>query len=114
MDTSSRYQEIIKKNKKKWRDESKKYKENVIHMKEFQEETYQKKNKELVERLKKKDKLLLTALKNKQKNKMKDKQRAIESLMEKERIARENVEKYMIKQEQDRQNLQKTSNRRSK
>ena len=45
---------------------------------------------------------------------MKDKQRAIESLMEKERIARENVEKYMIKQEQDRQKLQKTSNGRSK
>ena len=33
--------------------ESKKYKETVEHMKEFQEETYQKKNKELVKKLNK-------------------------------------------------------------
>ena len=56
MDTSTRYQDILKKKKKKCLEESKKYKENVEHMKEFQEETFKKKNKDLIERLKKKEK----------------------------------------------------------
>ena len=38
-------------------DESKKYKNNVVHMKEFQEETYKKRNNELIEKLKKKEKI---------------------------------------------------------
>ena len=113
MDTSSRHQEYLRKIRKKWMDESKKYKQNVEHMKEFQEETYQKRNKDLIEKLKKKEKVLLTSLQNKQKSRMKERQKAIESMMEKERIARENVEKYLIKQEKDRLSLEKYSNRKS-
>ena len=113
MDTSSRHQEYLRKIRKKWMDESKKYKQNVEHMKEYQEETYQKRNKDLIEKLKKKEKVLLTSLQNKQKSRMKERQKAIESMMEKERIARENVEKYLIKQEKDRLSLEKYSNRKS-
>ena len=113
MDTSSRHQEYLRKIRKKWMDESKKYKQNVEHMKEFQEETYQKRNKDLIEKLKRKEKVLLTSLQNKQKSRMKERQKAIESMMEKERIARENVEKYLIKQEKDRLSLEKYSNRKS-
>ena len=83
-------------------------------MKEYQEEAYQKRNKELVDRLKMKEKILLTSLKNKQKNKMKERQKAIDTLMEREKLARENVEKYMMKQEKERLKLQKESNGRSK
>ena len=83
-------------------------------MKEYQEEAYQKRNKELVDRLKMKEKILLTSLKNKQKNKMKERQKAIDTLMEREKLARENVEKYMMKQEKERFKLQKESNGRSK
>ena len=75
-------------------------------MKEYQEETYQKKNKELIKKLKKKDQILLTALKNSQKSKMKERQRIIESLMEKEKKSRQNVRNFLEKQEKERQKLQ--------
>ena len=114
MDMSTRHQEHLRKIKKKWADESKKYKQNVEHMKEFQEETYKKKNDELIAKLKQKEKLLLTSLQNKQKTRMKERQKAIEAMMEKERLARENVEKYMKKQEKERLQLEKDSNGRSK
>ncbi len=94
--------------------ESKKYKETVEHMKEFQEETYQKKNKELVKKLNKKDKILLTALKNNQKSKMKERQKKIELMMQKEKIAKENVEKFLKKQESERQALEINTNGKSK
>ena len=54
LEASSRHQDHLRKIRKKWMDESKKYKENIEHMKEFQEETYQKKNKALINKLKKK------------------------------------------------------------
>jgi hypothetical protein len=94
-------------------DESKKYKDNVVHMKEYQEETYKKKNKELVEKLKKKEKTLVLSLKNKEKTKLLERQKAIEIMMEKERMAKENVEKFLIKQENDRLQLEKDSNGKS-
>ena len=114
LETSSRHQEYLKKIRKKWMEESKKYKENIEHMKEFQEETYQKKNKELVNKLKKKEKLLLTSLENNQKTRMKERQKAIDAMMEKEKLARENVANFLIQQEKDRLKLQKTTDGKSK
>ena len=58
LETSSRHDESLKKLKKKFRDLSKKYKENLEHMKEFQEETYQKKNKGLIKKLKKRSDII--------------------------------------------------------
>jgi hypothetical protein len=114
LESSSRHQDHLRKIKKKWMDESKKYKESIEHMKEFQEEKYQKKNKDLINKLKKKEKLLLTSLENNQKTRMKERQKAIESMMEKEKLARENVEKFLIQQEKDRLQLQKDSDQKSK
>ena len=94
-------------------DESKKYKEAVEHMKEFQEETYQKKNKELIKKLKRKDQILLTALKNSQQSKMKERQKMIEAMMEKEKKSRQNVQKFLDKQEKERQRLQIDNNGKS-
>lgn len=113
METSTRHQEHLKKIKKKWMDESKKYKDNVEHMKELQEQMFKKKNKELIEKLKRKEKLLITSLKNKQKTRLLERQKAIELMMEKERIAKENVEKFMLKQEKDRIQLELESNGKS-
>ena len=45
LETSSRHHEYLRKLRKKCIEENKKYKENIEHMKEFQEETYKKKNK---------------------------------------------------------------------
>ena len=65
-ETSARHEDILKKIKKKHMAESKKYQETIKHMKELKEETYQKKNEELKQKLKKKDMILITSLENKQ------------------------------------------------
>ena len=84
LEATTRHEDHLKKIRRKWLEESKKYKEAVEHMKEYQEETYKKKNSELVNKLKKKDQVLLTVLKKNQQSKMKERQKAIESMMEKE------------------------------
>ena len=114
LETSSRHQEYLRKLRKKWMEESKKYKDNIEHMKEFQEESYRKKNKDLINKLRKKEKLLLTSLENNQKTRMIERQKAIDSMMEKEKLARKNVENFMQQQEKDRQKLQNTTTKKSK
>ena len=114
LETSSRHQEYLRKIRKKWMEESKKYKENIEHMKEFQEETYRKKNRDLINKLKKKEKLLLTSLENNQKTRMLERQKVIESMIEKEKLAKKNVENFLLKQEKDRQKLQFDTDGKSK
>ena len=82
-------------------------------MKEHREETYKRKNDELKKKLKKKEQVLITSLQNKQKDKMKDKERAIAELMEKEKAARENVENFLIEQEKERLQFEKETQEKS-
>jgi hypothetical protein len=56
---------------------------------------------------------IVLSLKNKEKTKLLERQKAIEIMMEKERMAKENVEKFLIKQENDRLQLEKDSNGKS-
>ena len=114
MDLSARHQDYLRKIKKKWIDENKKYKDNVEHMKEFKEEQYQKKTNDLVKRLKEKERLYLTSFRDKQKSRMKERQKALDLLMEKERNAREKVNKYMEREEIKRLKLQKNSTEKGK
>lgn len=114
MDTSNRYQEYWRKARKKVVDLNKNYKGNVEHMKEYKEDQLQKKTNELVERLKQKEKLLLTTLKSKGNSRLKERERIIESLIEREKKAHEKVNKYMERQEQKRLQLQKSSTERGK
>ena len=96
---TQRFENHYKKLKRKWEQEGKKYQANIEHMREYREETYKKKNNDLIKKLNKKESLLITSLENKQKDKSKEKERAIAQLMEKEKIAKENVEKFMEEQE---------------
>lgn len=98
-ETIARHEDYLKKFRKKRAAQSKKYMETIQHMKEFKEETYQRKNKDLQKKLQKKEQILITSLQNKQKDKMKEKERAIAQLMEKEKTAKENVEKFLGEQE---------------
>ena len=107
LEVAQRHSDYIKKIKKKWEGESKKYRETISHMKEFREESYLKKNQTLSNKLNKKEKLLITSLETKQKDKMHEKEKAIALMMEKEKSARENVGKYMEEQEKIRQLFQK-------
>ena len=99
LEATQRFENHFKKMKKKWAEEKKKYQTTIEHMKEFREETYQKKSKNLIAKLKRKENLLITSLENKNRDKMKEKERAIALLMEKEKIAKENVMKFMEEQE---------------
>ena len=68
----------------------------------------------MIDKLKKKEKLLLTSLENNQKTRMKERQKAIDAMLEKEKLARKNVENFLKQQEKDRQKLQKTTDGKSK
>ena len=114
LDVAQRHSDYIKKIKKKWEGESKKYRETISHMKEFREESFLKKNQTLSNKLNEKEKLLLTSLETKQKDKMHEKEKAIALMMEKEKTARENVGKYMEEQEKIRQLFQKQNQEKRK
>ena len=104
---SSRHNEHLNQIKKKWEAFGKRYKENLEHIKEMNEENYQKKNKALIAKMKKREKLILDSLENNRKNKMLQKQRAISQLMEKENSAREKIKQHFITQENDRLRFEK-------
>ena len=53
----------------------KKYHTSLEHMKEYKEETYKKRNKDLINKLNRKESLLITSLENKQKIKKKKKKK---------------------------------------
>ena len=101
-ETNARHEEHLKKIRKKRAAESKKYEETIKHMKELREETYQRKNAELKQKLRKKEQVLITSLENKQKDKMKEKQK------------KKNVEKFMEEQEKLRLQFEKDIHDKSK
>ena len=98
-EATQRFENYYKKLKKQWAEEGKKYQTNVEHMKEYREETYKKKNNELVKKLNQKESLLITSLENKNKDKRREKGKAFSLLMEKEKLAKDNVVKFMEEQE---------------
>ena len=94
--------------------ESKKYQETIKHMKELKEETYQKKNEELKQKLKKKEMVLITALETKQKDKMEEKRRIITEMTEKENRAKKIIQEFMTEQERIRLQFEENINKKSK
>ncbi len=64
--------------------------------------------------MKKKEQILITSLENKQKDKMKEKERAIAEMIEKENQAKKNVEKFMEEQEKIRLQFEKEIHDKSK
>lgn len=113
-ETNARHEDHLKKIRKKRAAESKKYEETIRHMKELREETYQRKNAELKQKLRKKEQVLITSLENKQKDKMKEKERAIAEMVEKENQAKKNIEKFMEEQEKVRLQFEKDIHDKSK
>ena len=113
-ETNARHEDHLKKIRKKRATESKKYEETIRHMKELREETYQRKNAELKQKLRKKEQVLITSLENKQKDKMKEKERAIAEMVEKENQAKKNIEKFMEEQEKVRLQFEKDIHDKSK
>ena len=111
---STRHQAQLQKIKKKWQNAGKKYDEAIQRMKEMREENYKKKNAALIKKLKKKDQVLLTALETTNKEKMSDRRKNILALMQREKSARENVERYLIEDEKNRKRFEEQINEKSK
>ena len=111
---STRHQAQLQKIKKKWQNVGKKYDETIQRMKEMREENYKKQNAALIKKLKKKDQVLLTALETTNKEKMSDRRKNILALMQREKSARENVERYLIEDEKNRIKFAEQINDKSK
>lgn len=101
-ETMTRHEEHLKKIKKKWVDQGRKFRRTIKRMKLEREEHYQEKNKELERKLKQKNQTMLTALNSSNQAKMAEKTKNIELLCQKEKQAKENVEKKLSEQEQKR------------
>ena len=103
---SARHENHLRKITKKWQDEGKRYNETIEKMKELREETYKKKNAALLKKLKKKEQLLMTLLENSNKEKMALRNKNMAILMEREKNARDNVEKFQGEIEEKRKVFQ--------
>ena len=68
----------------------------------------------MIKKLKKKDQVLLTALETTNKEKMSDRRKNILALMQREKSARENVERYLIEDEKNRKRFEEQINEKSK
>ena len=111
---STRHQAQLQKIKKKWQNIGKKYDETIQRMKEMREENYKKQNAALIKKLKKKDQVLLTALESTNKEKMSDRRKNVIALMEREKSAREKVERFLIEDEKNRKRFAEQINEKSK
>ena len=109
-----RFENNNKKLRKKWKEENKKYQTSIEHMKEFREQSYLQKNSELLNKLNKKESILLTSLENIRNDKLKEKKKMISQIMEKEKMAKENVEKFKEDQERLRLDFQRETNEKCK
>ena len=111
---SARHDNHLRKIKKKWEDEGKRYNDTILRMKEFREENYKKKNAELMKKLKRKEKLLMTLLENQNKEKMTERKKNLMLMMEREKNAKDNVERYQEKVEEDRKVFQSLNHEKRK
>ena len=109
-EASERCLNNYKKLKKKYKEENKKYQTTIEHMKEFREQNYLKKNKDLMKRLNKKESLWITGLENQRNDKRKEKERILAQMLKKEKMAKENVEKFIEFQEKLRLDFEKETN----
>ena len=74
-ETTTRHEEHLKKIKKKWVDQGRKFRRTIERMKLEREEHYQEKNKELERKLKQKNQTMLTALNSSNQAKMAEKKK---------------------------------------
>ena len=79
-------------------------------MKELREQNYQKKNANLINKLNKKENLLITSLENIKLDKNKEKKKLNEEIFTKKNNAKINIEKFMEEQEKNRIDFQNETN----
>lgn len=91
-----RHEHHLKKIKQKWLNESKKYRRKINEMKNEREEQYRQRNAQLMNKLTKKDQILITALSSTRTAKSAEKQKIIQELIQREMEAKKKVKEYLL------------------
>ena len=99
-EATMRHEEYISRIRKKWQKEGRKYRQTIKRMENEREENYQKKNEQLLKKLKEKDQTMITALDANRQAKMAEKRKNIEMLIKKEENAKKIVEENLKQQEE--------------
>ena len=106
-ETESRHEDILRKQRNKWRAESLKYKERVHNMKEKKEEMYSTKMDKLQKDINKKEKEIKKRLDQNKKAKEEEKKRNIELILKKEKNAKDAYNRKLLREEQEREENEK-------
>ena len=99
-EATMRHEEYISRIRKKWQKEGRKYRQTIKRMENEREENYQKKNEQLLKKLKEKDQTMITALDANRQAKMAEKRKNIEMLIKKEENEKKIVEENLKQQEE--------------
>ena len=106
-ETESRHEDILRKQKNKWRSESLKYLERVNNMKEKKEDLYQTKINHLQKEINRKEKEISHRLAQNKKQKEAERKKALEIFLKKEKSAKEAYNKKLKKDEKEREENEK-------
>lgn len=106
-ETESRHEDILRKQKNKWRSESLKYLERVHTMKEKKEDMYQTKMNNLQKEINRKEKEISHRLAQNKKQKEAERKKALDIFLKKEKNAKEAFNKKLKKDEKEREENEK-------
>ena len=101
-ESESRHNKILNGIKQKWRAVSCSYKEKVENIKKLNEKMFQERSRNLLKKLKKKEKSLQMSIQSKQEAKNFEKQKMIEQMALKENEAKLNIQNFLEQQEKER------------
>ena len=101
-ESESRHNKILNGIKQKWRAVSCSYKEKVENIKKLNEKLFKERSRNLLKKLKKKEKSLQMSIQSKQEAKNVEKQKMIEQMPLKENEAKLNIQNFLEQQEKER------------
>ena len=101
-ESESRHNKILNGIKQKWRAVSCSYKEKVENIKKLNEKLFKERSRNLLKKLKKKEKSLQMSIQSKQEAKNAEKQKMIEQMALKENEAKLNIQNFLEQQEKER------------
>ena len=112
-ESESRHNKILNGIKQKWRAVSCSYKEKVENIKKLNEKMFQERSRNLLKKLKKKEKSLQMSIQSKQEAKNVEKQKMIEQMALKENEAKLNIQNFLEQQEKERLQIEQDTELKS-
>lgn len=113
-ETEKRHKDILNNIKKKWHAKNVAYNQRIENIKKKNEMTYRKKARELKQKLAKKEEILKACKDERNKEKAAEKQKLIDMRVDKERVAKQNVDNYLIELELKRLQVENETKLKSK